>query len=211
MCEKVYALVDKIRSVKPTIICRDTRYLTTTQQLPFFIMTLFNQSKGQPRAKNLRTRGQGNRALRRGRGGRGGRGDRLGQTNRAKKASFKSTRTDEKSRSDSEQSEQASESDAELESNLNGPSSDEEDATAGGFAVKPYSALLQSLSDTTQHEQPQRKKRKKSEFEVSGKIDAVQDVDLVVEPEEAEDLGIGELTDDDRDDEAEKGLFYHIF
>lgn len=173
-------------------------------------MTLFNQSKGQPRAKTSRTRGQGNRALRRGRGGRGGRGDRLGQTNRAKKASFNSTRIDEKSRSDLEQSEQVSETDTEPESNLNGPSSDEEDATAAGFAVRPYSTLLQSLSDTTQHGRPQRKKRKKNEFEVSGKIDAVQDVDLVIEPEEAEDLRIGELSDDDRDDEAEKGLSCHL-
>lgn len=169
-------------------------------------MALFNQSKGPSRRKNEPTRGYGNRAFGHGKGGRGGQVERLRRTKGSKKASFSSTRTDEKNRNDSNQSDEALETDAELEWGSDGLSSDEEDATAAASAFKPYSALLQSLNDTTERGQPQRKKPKKTEFEVYGNIDSVEDVDLVIEPEEADDLGIAELTDDDGDDEAGKGL-----
>lgn len=170
-------------------------------------MAIFNKSKGRPQGNSERTRGDSNRALGRGKGGRGGRGGRLGRIRGSKKASFNSTRIDETNRSDSDQSEKTSETNAELESGSDGLSSDEEDATAAASAIKPYSVLLRSLNDSTQHGQPQRKKRRRSAFEVSGKTDAVEDVDLVIEAEEAEGLGIGELTDDDVYDEAEKGPF----
>lgn len=101
--------------------------------------------------------------------------------------------------------------DAELEFGSDGLSSDEEDGAAAASVVKPYSALLQSLNDSIQHEEPQRQKRRKIEFEVSGKIDVVEDVDLVIETEEAEDLGIGELTDDYGNDEAEGGMLLRYF
>lgn len=169
-------------------------------------MALFNQSKGRPRSKNEPTRGYGNRAFGRGKGGRGRHGERAGRTKGSKKASFSSTRIDENNRSDPYQSVEALETDAELEWGSDGLSSDEEDATAAASAIKPYSALLQSLNDTTERGQPQRKRRKKNESEISGNIDSVEDVDLVIEPEEADDLGIGELPEDDGDDEAEKGL-----
>ncbi|MCJ1263971.1 rRNA-binding ribosome biosynthesis protein utp25 [Lobaria immixta] len=168
-------------------------------------MASFNQPKGRIRGNSEWTRGNGNRALGRGKGGRGGRLGRHGRGRGDKKASFNSTRVDEEHRSDSDQSEKASEVDAELEFGSDGLSSDEEDGAAAASVVKPYSALLQSLNDSIQHEEPPQQKRRKIEFEVSGKIDVVEDVDLVIEPEEAEDLGIGELTDEYGNDEAEGG------
>lgn len=99
----------------------------------------------------------------------------------------------------------------ELEPGSDDLSSDEDNANTAVSAIKPYGALLQSLNDTTQRGQPQRKKQKKSELEVFGNIDAVEDVDLVIEPEEAEAIGIDEFTEDDGDDEAEKGLLLPCF
>lgn len=118
---------------------------------------------------------------------------------------------DEKNESGSDEFQKASEIEAELESDLDGLSSDEEDATAAASDIKPYSALLQSLNGNTQRGQPQRKKRKKSEYEVSVKIDDRDGVDLVIEPEEREDLGIGEIHDEDRNDEVEKGALLPYF
>lgn len=180
----------------------------TLQPIPKFFMTLFNQSKGRPRGDNERTRGDSNRTLGRRKVGRGGPGGRLRSS---KKASFNSTRIEEKNENESNQSEEASETDAELEPGSDDLSSDEDNANTAVSAIKPYGALLQSLNDTTQRGQPQRKKQKKSVSEVFGNIDAVEDVDLVIEPEEAEAIEIGEFTEDDGDDEAEKGLLLPCF
>lgn len=214
--EKVSALVDKIRFCN-IIVNPFDEFVAALQEFPNFLMASFNQPKGRIRGNSERTRGNGNRPLGRGKGGRGGRGGqggRLGRHGRRrgdKKTSFNSTRVDEEHRSDSDQSEEASDGDAELEFGSDGLSSDEEDGTAATSAIKPYSALLQSLNNSIQRGEPQRKKRRKIEFGVSGKIDAVKGVDLVIEPEEAEDLGIGELTDDDGNDEAEGGMLRRYF
>lgn len=197
--------MDKIRFLLET-----PRYVATLhiiQHFPNFSMALFNQSKGMPRGKYERTGGDINRALDR---AKGGRGRRLRRTRGSKKAFFNSTRIDQKNRSDSDRSEKASGTDTELASGSGSSSNDEEDATAAASATKPYTTLLRSLNDTTQRGQPQGKKRKRVDIELSGETEVVEDVDLVIELEETEDLGIGELTDDDGDDEAEKGLLLLI-
>lgn len=171
-------------------------------------MMLFNKSNGRPRVDNERTRADSNRTLSRRKGGRGGRDGRGGPGARlrsSKKASFNSTRVEDTN--ESNQYEEASEPDAELDPGSNDLSSDEDNADTAVSAIKPYSALLRSLNDTTQFGEPQRKKRKKSVPEVFGRIDTVEDVDLVIEPEEAEAIEIGEFTEDDGDDEAEKCLW----
>ena len=130
-----------------------------------------------------------------------------GRTRGGLKPSFTSSRVDDQTQDDPEQHfDETSNLDDEPALDSDGVSTDDDDEEAAVLAVKPYSVLLQSLNETSQREQPSRKKLKKKDFEVVENIETGEkDVDLVLEPEEVENFGFEELIDEDGDDEIDEG------
>lgn len=125
------------------------------------------------------------------------------------KSSFTSSRVDDQTQDHAEQHhDETSKFDDKSVLDSDGVSSDDDDdREAAATAVKPYSVLLQSLHETSQRGQPSRKKQKQNDFEVVENINTGEkDLDLVLEPEEVENLGIEELIDEDGDDEIHEGM-----
>lgn len=124
------------------------------------------------------------------------------------KRSFTSSRVDDQTQDDPEQRfDETSRLDEQSTSDSDGVLSDDDDEEVAVTAVKPYSVLLQSLNETSQRGQPSRKKSKKNDFEVVVNIETGEkDVDLVLEPEEVEILGVEELINEDGDDEIDEGM-----
>lgn len=124
------------------------------------------------------------------------------------KSSFTSSRVDDEIQDDAEQhSDETSKLGGESILDSDGVSSDDDGEEAVATGVKPYSVLLQSLTETSQPGQPSRKKQKKNDFEVVENIDTGErDLDLVLEPEEVGNLGIEELIDEDGDDKIDEGM-----
>lgn len=125
------------------------------------------------------------------------------------KSNFTSSRVDDQTQDHAKQQHYDETSKLDGESILDSDvvSSDDDDKDAVVAAVKPYSVLLQSLHETSQRGQPSRKKQKQNDFEVVENINiGEKDLDLVLEPEEAENFGIEELIDEDGDDEIHEGM-----
>ncbi len=165
-------------------------------------MAPLNQVKGGPGNSFEYKRGFSGRALC------GGRAVRGGRQRRGKKSSFISSRVDEQAGDEAEDSEEPSKLEPEAGLISDSLSSGEEDIEAAAVTVKAYSVLLQSLNDTTQRGQPPPKKQKKKRVELSENVElGDKDLDLVVEPEDTDDLGIDDMIDDDGDgdDEANEG------
>lgn len=169
-------------------------------------MAPLGKSKGWPRSDNQRTRGGSARATGRGLRSRGRRGDRSSWPRGGAKSSFKSTRIAEQEKDISDRSEEFSKQDTGLETSSDELSSDEGNAETAVTPIKPYNVLLQSFNHYKPPGEPPRKRQKQSELLGFEEIDVTKsDLDLVMESEESNDLGVDELIYDDGD-EADEGV-----
>lgn len=163
-------------------------------------MVSFNRGRGRPQSE-YKGRGSSIPSLRR---GQGGRSVTVSLTRGGRKTLFNPTRVDEQNEETSDYGDDSSRPDTDLSSNLDGISSDEERLDATATTVKPYSALLQSLNARTVQEQPPPKKRKISQVKAPQNSQSRdEDLDLVLEPEEADISVVDELVDDEDDEEFE--------
>ena len=151
----------------------------------------------------------------RGRSGARGRGTGRGsikRPNSRQKPTFLSTRVEELSGGSSDENENLTiQEKQDAESDFDDISS-EEDAISSRISIKPYNALLQSLSTNASRGQPLRKKRRVSQEEGQDATPTVpepfdpsenrdEDLDLVEELEEAGDDTLGEVADLDSEEE----------
>lgn len=156
--------------------------------------------------------------LSRGRGR--GRGNANFRANRGQKSTFYSTRVEEPVQDASENDEVSIDEELDQDSTKSRSSEDEEESVAIP-AIKPYNALLQSLTANVPNKEPPRKKRRLSvnresgdPLAKSGVSVAVQelktdpDIDHVEEQEEGSTLPTEDLDEGDAADEPDGCMFF---
>lgn len=119
--------------------------------------------------------------------------------------SFNTTRVEENLTSDNEDSDEISRNKIGLEDISNGYSDDDEEQELNEAQIKPYNLLLQHLTATAQ---PQRKKRKIKETEISEYSENLENGhDLIEEPEDSEASGADDIINLGDEVELEGGSF----